>query len=63
MRGGGVATELVAPRVDFQLRSWNGKPGDEAGPMVPATHGAMAMQTEEGGEAHSEAHGPAKARP
>lgn len=63
MRGGGVATEFVAPRDNFQLRSWNGKPSDEAGPMVSATHGAMAMPTEEGGEAHSETYSPAKARP
>jgi hypothetical protein len=62
VRGGGVATELVAPRFDFQLSSWNGKPGHKAGPVVPATHGAMAMQTEEGGKAHSEAYSPAKAR-
>jgi hypothetical protein len=54
--GGGVAMELVTAGMNFELRPRDGEPGDEASPMVPATHRAMTMAAEEAGQAHSKAH-------
>lgn len=54
--GGGVAMELVTAGMNFELRPRNAEPGDEASPMVPATHRAMTMAAEEAGQAHSKAH-------
>lgn len=48
--------ELVTAGMNFELRPRNAEPGDEASPMVPATHRAMTMAAEEAGQAHSKAH-------
>ena len=56
MCGGGIATELFTARVHFELGSGDGEPRDEAGPVVPTTHRAVTMATEEAGKAHSKAH-------
>src|SRR5690348_16347515 len=50
-----VASKLVAPALDRNLRARNRKPCDECGAVVPAAHAAMAVTAEERRHRYDEA--------